>query len=182
MADKKADLAGPGIGDYNELKNILPQDYASLLTPKETMKAVFAVKGYIEDNLCRELNLMMVQVPLIVDVDSGVNDMLDRDGSRTPIDFPCGLGLEKPIQAQVVQAATKWKRMALRQFDCAVGEGICTEYEGRAQRLFSGPRSQRLCRPVGLGESGIGRAEESRFPDGRDQKDLEGPQRGRIVC
>ncbi len=136
MADKKADLAGPGIGDYNELKNILPQDYASLLTPKETMKAVFAVKGYIEDNLCRELNLMMVQVPLIVDVDSGVNDMLDRDGSRTPIDFPCGLGLEKPIQAQVVQAATKWKRMALRQFDCAVGEGICTDMKAVRKDYF----------------------------------------------
>jgi asparagine synthetase A len=30
---------------------------------------------------------MMVQVPLIVDVNSGVNDMLDRDGSRTPIQF-----------------------------------------------------------------------------------------------
>ena len=30
---------------------------------------------------------MMVEVPLIVDVESGVNDMLDRDGSRTPIQF-----------------------------------------------------------------------------------------------
>jgi aspartate--ammonia ligase len=28
---------------------------------------------------------MMVEVPLIVDVESGVNDMLDRDGSRTPV-------------------------------------------------------------------------------------------------
>ncbi len=27
MADKKADLAGPGIGDYAELEKILPQDY-----------------------------------------------------------------------------------------------------------------------------------------------------------
>jgi aspartate--ammonia ligase len=30
---------------------------------------------------------MMVTVPLIVDGESGVNDMLDRDGSRTPIRF-----------------------------------------------------------------------------------------------
>jgi len=136
MTDKKADLAGPGIGDYNELKGMLPQDYTSLLTPKETMKAVFAVKNYIEENMCKELNLMMVQVPLIVDVDSGVNDYLDRDGSRTPIDFPCGLGLEKPIQAQVVQAATKWKRMALKQFDCAVGEGICTDMKAVRKDYF----------------------------------------------
>ena len=79
----------------------------------------------IGDNLCKALNLQMVQVPLIVDRDSGVNDYLDRDGSRTPVEFPCGLGLDKPIQAQVVQAATKWKRMALKQFGCRVGEGIC---------------------------------------------------------
>jgi aspartate--ammonia ligase len=47
------------------------------------------VKEYIERNLCKELNLQMVQVPLIVDVESGVNDMLDRDGKRGPIQFIC---------------------------------------------------------------------------------------------
>ena len=82
LADKKADLAGPGIGDYAELEKILPQDYSSLLNPKDTQKAVFAAKNYIEESLCKELNLMMVTVPLIVDVDSGVNDYLDRDGSQ----------------------------------------------------------------------------------------------------
>ena len=87
MKDKKADLAGPGIGDYDELEKILPNDYSSLLTPKETQQAVYAAKNYIEENLCKELNLMMVTVPLIVDVESGVNDYLDRDGSRTPIGF-----------------------------------------------------------------------------------------------
>ena len=136
MVDKEADLAGPGIGDYNELEKILPRDYTQLLTARETMRALFAVKNYIEENLCKELNLMMVQVPLIVDVESGVNDMLDRDGSRTPIEFLCGLGLEKPIHASVVQAATKWKRMALKQFDCAVGEGICTDMKAVRKDYF----------------------------------------------
>ena len=84
IVDKRADLAGPGIGDYEELEKILPQDYTSLLTPKETQKAIFAAKNYIEENLCKALNLTMVTVPLIVDVESGVNDYLDRDGSRTP--------------------------------------------------------------------------------------------------
>jgi len=136
MTDKKADLAGPGIGDYNELEKILPSDYKPILTPKETQKAIFAIKNYIEENICKELNLMMVTVPLIVDVESGVNDMLDRDGSRTPIQFPCGLGLEKPIQAQIVQAATKWKRMALKQFNCDVGEGICTDMKAVRKDYF----------------------------------------------
>ncbi len=136
VMDKKADLAGPGISTYEEVEKILPNDYESLLTPKETMVALFAVKRYIEDNLCKELNLSMVQVPLIVDVESGVNDMLDRDGSRTPVEFPCGLGLDKPIQAQVVQAATKWKRMALKQFDCKVGEGINTDMHAVRKDYF----------------------------------------------
>ena len=104
MTDKTADLAGPGIGDYGTLEQELPDDYQALLPPMERMKAVFAIKNYIETNLCKQLNLQMVQVPLIVDKKSGVNDYLDRDGSRTPIEFPCGLGLDVPIQAQVVQA------------------------------------------------------------------------------
>src|SRR4030066_1957796 len=125
--DKKADLAGPGISTYPEVEKILPRDYEAVLPPLERMKALFAIKEYVEKNLCRDLNLAMVQVPLIVERESGINDMLDRDGSRTPVEFPCGLGLEKRITAQVVQAATKWKRPALKQFGCNVGEGINTE-------------------------------------------------------
>ena len=35
MADKKADLAGPGIGNYDDLKQELPENYEPLLSPKE---------------------------------------------------------------------------------------------------------------------------------------------------
>jgi aspartate--ammonia ligase len=136
-SNKKADLAGPGIGDYNELEKILPSDYRSLLTEKETQQAIFQVKRYITDNLCKELNLMMVEVPLIVDVESGVNDMLDRDGSRTPVSFHISNDYDKhPIDAQVVQAATKWKRVALKQFHCQVGEGICTDMRAVRKDYF----------------------------------------------
>jgi len=137
MADKKADLAGPGIGDYLELEKVLPDNYSSLLTPKETQKALFEVKRYIEDNLCKELNLMMVEVPLIVDEESGVNDLLDRDGSRTPIGFHISNDRDKhPINAQVVQAATKWKRMALKQFGMQAGEGLCTDMRAVRKDYF----------------------------------------------
>jgi aspartate--ammonia ligase len=137
MADKKADLAGPGIGNYEDLEKVLPNDYEPLLPPKERMKALFAIKDYIEDNLCKELNLMMVQVPLIVDRESGVNDLLDRDGSRTPIEFHISNDYDKnPIDAQVVQAATKWKRVALKQFDCNVGEGINTDMKAVRKDYF----------------------------------------------
>jgi len=137
MADKKADLAGPGIGNYEELATVLPRDYRSALTPKETQQAIFAVKGYIEEHLCKELNLMMVQVPLIVDVESGVNDMLDRDGSRTPIQFHISNDHDKhPVDAQVVQAATKWKRMALAQLGMKPGEGLCTDMKAVRKDYF----------------------------------------------
>lgn len=137
MADKKDDLAGPGIGDYKELEKELPQDYDSLLTPRETQKAIFAVKYYIEQNLCKELNLMMVTVPLIVDNKSGVNDLLDRDGSRTPVQFHITNDFDKhPVDAQIVQAATKWKRVALKEFSCEVGEGICTDMKAVRKDYF----------------------------------------------
>ena len=134
--DKRADLAGPGVSTYEEVEKILPNDYQPVLTPLERMKALYAIKRSVEDNLCKELNLSMVQVPLIVERESGVNDMLDRDGSRTPVEFPCGLGLPKPLNAQVVQAATKWKRPALTQFGCKIGEGICTDMKAVRKDYF----------------------------------------------
>jgi aspartate--ammonia ligase len=137
MIDKTADLAGPGIGNYEDLAQLLPDDYEPTLNPRETMEALFAAKRYIEDNLCRELNLAMVQVPLIVDAASGVNDMLDRDGSRLPVEFHIANDHdEHPIDAQVVQAATKWKRTALAQFDMSPGEGICTDMKAIRKDYF----------------------------------------------
>jgi aspartate--ammonia ligase len=137
MSDKKADLAGPGIGNYEDLEKLLPNDYEPLLDRQETMRALFGVKEYIEEGLCKELNLMMVQVPLIVDELSGVNDMLDRDGSRTPVTFHISNDHGKnPINAQVVQAATKWKRVALAQFGMGPGEGLCTDMKAVRKDYF----------------------------------------------
>jgi aspartate--ammonia ligase len=76
-------------------------------------------------------------VPLIVDEESGVNDLLDRDGSRTPIGFHISNDRDKhPINAQVVQAATKWKRLALKQFGMQAGEGLCTDMRAVRKDYF----------------------------------------------
>ncbi len=136
MSSKVADLAGPGVSTYEAVDAILPTSYEALLTPRETMRALYAVKSYIEENLSAELNLMMVQCPLIVERDSGMNDYLDRDGSRTPIDFTAGLGLDRRIDAQIVQAVTKWKRWALEQYGCGVGEGLCTDMRAVRKDYF----------------------------------------------
>ena len=133
---KEADLAGPGIGNYDEVSRVLPNNYASPLTPKETQRALFLGKRFIEDGLNEALNLFTVEVPLIVDVNSGVNDYLDRDGSRTPVDFHIKNDGIHTIDAQVVQAATKWKRVALRQFQCDVGEGVNTDMKAVRKDYF----------------------------------------------
>ncbi len=137
MLDKKADLAGPGIGSYDELERILPQDYSPILGPKDTQIAITVLKSYIEENLCKELNLIHVECPLIVDRESGINDLLDRDGSRTPIEFHISNDHDKnPIDAQIVQAATKWKRVALKQFGMNVGEGLNTDMRAVRKDYF----------------------------------------------
>jgi aspartate--ammonia ligase len=51
MADKQADLAGPGIGNYDELAQVLPDGYQPLLSDRDTQQAIFAAKRYIEDGL-----------------------------------------------------------------------------------------------------------------------------------
>ncbi|MFO7650489.1 MAG: aspartate--ammonia ligase [bacterium] len=133
---KAADLAGPGMSTYPKVDKILPVGYRSILDNKQTQRAIYAIKRYIEDGLAKELNLQMVQVPLIVEKESGMNDNLDRDGSRTPVDFPCGLGITPRMNAQVVQAATKWKRFALKQYGCDVGEGINTDMRAVRKDYF----------------------------------------------
>jgi aspartate--ammonia ligase len=134
---KRAELAGPGMGSYEELERVLPRHYRPRLGPRATQDAVFELKRHIEDGLCRALNLCMVQVPLIVSSGSGVNDMLDRDGSRTPVQFHIANdGDRHPVEAEVVQAATKWKRLALRQFEMDIGEGICTDMRAVRKDYF----------------------------------------------
>ncbi len=134
--DKTADLAGPGISTYEKVAEILPKNYRSTLNRKETQIALAEVKKTMEEGLCRELNLIRVESPLIMDRDSGMNDYLDRDGSRTPIDFQCGLGLDKKIDTQVVQAATKWKRFALKQFGLDLYEGLYTDMRAVRKDYF----------------------------------------------
>jgi len=105
----------------------LLQHYTPLLNPKETQQAIAAVENCLEENLFKELNPMRVEVPLIVDVESGVNDYLDCDDSRAPAGFHISNDCDKhPVNAQVVPVATRWKRVTLKQFGREVGERFCT--------------------------------------------------------
>jgi aspartate--ammonia ligase len=134
VLDRKADLAGPGIGDYTELEKILPpvaadaqRDAAGHLSPAALHRRQ-PVQGSEPDD---------GRGALIVDVESGINDMLERDGSRTPIQFHISNDRNQhPVDAQVVQAANKWKRTALKQFDCRPGQGIYTDMRAVRKDYF----------------------------------------------
>jgi hypothetical protein len=77
------------------------------MTAKETRKAIFLIRRDMGDNPSKERGLMMVQVPRIVNVESGVNCMLDRDGS-TPIQFHIRHDREQHrIDAQAVRPRHK---------------------------------------------------------------------------
>mmetsp|Transcript_21672 Transcript_21672/g.31540 ORF Transcript_21672/g.31540 Transcript_21672/m.31540 type:complete len:389 (-) Transcript_21672:73-1239(-) len=124
---KQADLAGPGMSTYCRLKEVLPRNYTPSLSPRDTQKAIQLIKETLKTHLCRNLNLEEVTVPLIVSTISGMNDYLDRDGSRKPVSFTIKNAGESPVDAEVVQAATKWKRFALKQFGFDTGQGLVTD-------------------------------------------------------
>jgi len=94
----------------------LPRDEHSRQTPREAQQATFHLKRFIEDNLW-ELNFDDGRSTAGGDVKSGVNDMLTARShtSTSPTPQP------HPVDAQVVAGRTKWKRIALKQFDCRLG-------------------------------------------------------------
>ncbi len=55
MSRKELDLAGPGIGNYDELEGVLPTGYRSLLDPKQTQRAITLVKERIEERTDQRL-------------------------------------------------------------------------------------------------------------------------------
>jgi hypothetical protein len=44
MTDKRADLVGPGIGNYDELRGLMPLNYHSILDRRDTQTAIYMSK------------------------------------------------------------------------------------------------------------------------------------------
>ena len=61
QARKKADLAGPGIGDYAELEKILPKDYNSLLYTQKKPRKRSSSQSATSKTPLQGTNLMMVR-------------------------------------------------------------------------------------------------------------------------
>ena len=101
---------------------IYPENYRTLLSQRDTQKAIKIVKDTFQRDLAKALNLDRITAPLMVTRSSGIND--DLNGVERKVHFTM-----KNIdgEAEVVQSLAKWKRRALHYYGYRAGEGIYTD-------------------------------------------------------
>ena len=101
---------------------LIPKDYKSELSVKQTQLAIKKVKDFFERDFSIQLNLTRVSAPLFVEKSSGLND--DLNGVERPVNFDI-----KTIEGEyeVVHSLAKWKRFALKKYGFNVGEGLYTD-------------------------------------------------------
>ncbi len=100
---------------------VIPEGYRSLLTLRQTQIAIKKVKDFFQQNLAVELNLTRVSAPLFVSNRSGLNDNLN--GVERPVNFD----LRSGENLEIVHSLAKWKRMALKDYNFAMHEGLYTD-------------------------------------------------------
>ena len=100
---------------------MIPKDYKSALTVRQTQLAIKKVKDFFERDLAIELNLTRVSAPVFVDRDSGLNDNLN--GVERPVSF----SIKDEGCYEIVHSLAKWKRMALKDYGFKTGEGLYTD-------------------------------------------------------
>ncbi len=100
---------------------IIPKNYRSRLTVRQTQLAIKKVKDFFERDLAIELNLTRVSAPVFVDRESGLNDNLN--GVERPVSF----SIKDEGCYEIVHSLAKWKRLALRDYGFKTGEGLYTD-------------------------------------------------------
>ena len=101
---------------------IIPQGYSSVLSLRETEKAIKYAKDRFEFHLANALNLERVSAPMFVTKESGFNDNLN--GVERPVEFDL---LDTGTWVQVVHSLAKWKRYALYKYGFEHGQGLYTD-------------------------------------------------------
>lgn len=101
---------------------IIPQGYTSVLSLRETEKAIKYAKDRFEYHLANALNLERVSAPMFVTKESGFNDNLN--GVERPVEFDL---LDTGTWVQVVHSLAKWKRFALYKYGFEHGCGLYTD-------------------------------------------------------
>jgi aspartate--ammonia ligase len=101
---------------------IIPEGYSARLSAYDTQTAIGRIHSVFERELCKALNIRRVSAPLFVEAGTGLND--DLNGVERKVDFDIKDGGK---HCQVVQSLAKWKRMALKNYDFYVGNGLYTD-------------------------------------------------------
>ncbi len=101
----------------------LPQDYAPRLGTRDVEAAIKDIKDFFERQLADSLGLCRVSAPMFVRSGTGIND--DLNGVEAPLSFE--VKGDGNASVEVVQSLAKWKRLALKQYGFAVGEGLYTD-------------------------------------------------------
>ncbi len=102
---------------------ILPENYKSILSLKETAIAIKQLKDFFETALAKELKLTRVSAPLFVLKSSGLND--DLSGKERPVRFD--MKAIEGSQVDIVHSLAKWKRSALKRYGFKYDEGLYTD-------------------------------------------------------
>lgn len=105
-----------------EIKIGVPKGYDPKMDIRRTQQAIKYIKDTFEKELARALNLERVSAPLFVRPESGLNDNLSGVERPVRFDIPAIAG-----DVEVVQSLAKWKRMALKKYNFAPGEGLYTD-------------------------------------------------------
>lgn len=98
------------------------EGYKSVLSLRETQRAIKFVKDTFQAELAKALNLERISAPLFVEKSTGIND--DLNGVERKVSFDIK---ETGTEAEVVQSLAKWKRMALHTYGFKHGEGLYTD-------------------------------------------------------
>ncbi len=101
----------------------VPEGYKSLLSVKETEKAIILIKDFFQLCLSTNLNLTRVTAPLFVQTGVGLND--DLNGIERAVKFPVkDLG---DAQMEIVHSLAKWKRLKVTELGLNPGFGVYTD-------------------------------------------------------
>ena len=103
-------------------KTFIPEGYSPILDEYDTQRAIAYIKQTFQEEFASALNLKRVSAPLFVTESSGLNDNLS--GVERPVSFDVpAIG----ASAQVVHSLAKWKRLALKEYNFKLGQGLYTD-------------------------------------------------------
>lgn len=100
---------------------MIPHDYKSQLSIKDTEKAIERMRDFFQYTLQNTANLHRVSAPLFVITSTGLNDNLS--GTERAVSFDISA---IDTNCEIVHSLAKWKRMALKKYGYDAYEGIYT--------------------------------------------------------